>query len=96
MKTDDELRALAKKLADEILSEVAGEFEIDDTNNLADKLLAFHKEASAEMARDAERYRWLRGNGAIISREAGIPVHKASFGIGLDAAIDAAKEGGDE
>lgn len=49
-------------------------------------------EADAESNRkDAERYRWLRGNGAIISRAAGIPVHLAHFGIGLDAAIDAAK-----
>jgi two-component SAPR family response regulator len=43
-----------------------------------------------DLRRDAERYRWLRGNGAIISRDAEIPVHRACFGIGLDAAIDAA------
>jgi hypothetical protein len=39
--------------------------------------------------RDAARYRWLRGNGAIISRAAEIPVQYAHHGIGLDAAIDA-------
>ena len=40
---------------------------------------------------DAERYRWIRGNGAIISRAAHIPVRYAEFGIGLDAAIDSAR-----
>ena len=42
----------------------------------------------AEAQRDAARYRWMRGNGAITDRRA--PGHLFNYGIGLDAAIDAA------
>lgn len=48
----------------------------------------------AEHAADADRYRWLRGNGAIIERGADIPAQKICYGIGLDAAIDAVREAG--
>ncbi len=43
------------------------------------------------MADDAARYQWLRGNGAIWERTA--PGHLFDYGIGLDAAIDAALKG---
>jgi hypothetical protein len=52
-----------------------------------------------EARKDAERYRWLRGNGAVISRGPKIPVQYCRYGIGLDEAIDQAIEqgkGGDD
>lgn len=56
-------------------------------DNKIDKLLG---ERDA-LAADAARYRWLRGNGVIFERTA--PGHLFDYGIGLDAAIDAALAG---
>lgn len=45
-------RERAEALAESILAEFAGEFEIDDTTNLTEKLLAYAAEAvAAERAR---------------------------------------------
>lgn len=88
--TDDELKAVRERAK-------AFDAKIAETNRVdvwpacefdRSKLLR-HIDA---LEKDAARYQWLRGNGAIIARHAAIPVEYAHFGIGLDAAIDAAKE----
>lgn len=57
--------------------------------DLIDQFIAAKRQLAAAQ-KDAERYWWLRGNGAIIERDANVPAHRCRYGIGLDAAIDAA------
>jgi hypothetical protein len=59
----------------------------EQANDLAATVIA--ERARAEAAElDARRYRWMRGNGAIVSRGIGVPVQHSCFGVGLDDVCD--------
>ena len=80
-----------RKLAIKLESQLAESVNAHNVDSLAYQATVRDlREQLAEARKDRERYRWLRGNGAITARNADIPTRYMNYGIGLDAAIDAA------